>query len=254
MKNKPHPRWIQSGSNTEFEKWHTRSQARAVEGGSDASDLNSPSASSSPSLAESSPDSGNLFAQPLCIPPPPYVYSSSQLTFTSANTTLDPNSHHVHNPYHSTHSPVSDTSSAIATPTEELPACPPIIVGDQQTFESDFDFSSMFMSYPDLVSYNEGFSHTDHRPRLQAVSIPQYHKTCSAVYQGASPRGESHCGCINEPSSYNAVLELSLRLRKAADILSCSANHRMGAKCLLHQRVAELDTFATYVDINNVWL
>jgi hypothetical protein len=199
-------------------------------------------------LAESSPDTGSSPGQQSCIPPPPYVFSSSELTYTSADAPLNSNPPHLRNTYHSAPSPISDLSSTVATPTDEFPACSPIIAGDQHGFASDFDFSSMFMSYPDLISYNEGFSHTERpRPRLPTISIPQYNKPCATAHQSA-PEEDKHCGCLNEPSSYSAVLELSLRLRRAADHLSRSGNHRMGARCQLHQRVTELDTFATYVD------
>jgi hypothetical protein len=128
----------------------------------------------------------------------------------------------------------------VATPTDEFPVCPAFIEEDQHGITSDFDFSTLFMSYPDMISYNEG-SNTDHRlPGLSPASITHYNKTCSSSVE------DKHCGCLNENSSYSAVLELSLRLRKAAGILSRSANHRMGTRCQLQQRVAELDTYATY--------
>jgi hypothetical protein len=246
MKNKPHPRWVQSGPNSEIEKWHSRSQARTVEGGMDACGSGSSSSSLSPRLPESSSDGGSLSAQPLCVPVSPYAFPSAELTYASADATLNPHPPHVHTPYHSSSSPASALSSSIATPTDEFPTSPPSIAADHHGLAGDFDFSSMFMSYPDLISYSEGLSHLDHpRPRLQPVSIPQHHKACSTGHQNAAPHGDRHCGCLHEPSSYNAVLELSLRLRKAADILSRSATHRMGARCPLNQQVAALDTFAT---------
>jgi hypothetical protein len=253
MKNKPHPRWVQSGSNSESEKWHSRQQT-AAHGNVDSPDASNTSTPLSPTLAESPSDSSSSSAQSVCIPTPPYVFSSSELTYTPADTTLNPNPPHMRNPYHTAPSPASDMSSALATPTDEVSAYAPAIVGDQHASANDFDFSSMFTSYPDLISYNEGFSHAERppRPRLHPVtipqSIPQYNKSCT--HQSASPDEDRHCGCLNEPSSYNAVLELSLRLRRAADYLSRSGNHRMGARCLLHQRVSELDTFATYVNFN----
>jgi hypothetical protein len=254
MKNKPHPRWVQSGSNSESEKWQSRQQTHAANGSVDSSDTSSTSAPLSPTVAESPSDSSGSCAQSVCIPPPPYVFSSSELTYTPTDTTLNPNPSHMRNPYHAAPSPSSDMSSALATPTDEVSACAPAIVGDQHASANDFDFSSMFTSYPDLISYTEGFSHAERppRPRLHPVTIPQYNKTCLTAHQSASPDEDRHCGCLNEPSSYNAVLELSLRLRRAADYLSRSGNHRMGARCLLHQRVAELDTFATYVDFNRL--
>jgi len=240
MKNKPHPRWIQSGSNSEFEKWDPHSQGQTI-GDIDASELNNSSASPSPRLTgSSSPDNISSPAQPLCVPPLPFLFPSSEHCYPSADPTPSPNPPSVRNPYQSTPSPTSDFSSAVATPIDEFPVCPPFIVADQHGFTGDFDFSSMFMSYPDLASHNEDLSHTEHpRPGSQTVSISQYNKPYSSLQE------ERHCGCLIEPSSYSAVLELSLGLRKTADILKRSAKHRMGAKCPLQQWVIDLDTFAT---------
>jgi len=249
MKNKPHPRWVQTGSNSESEKWHSRQQTH---GNGDSSDASNTSTSLSPTLAESPSDSSSSSVQSACIPPPPYVFASSEPTYTPTDNALHPNQAQMRSLYHTAPSPASDISSALATPTDEVSACAPAIVGDQHASANDFDFSSMFTSYPDLISYSEGFSHAERppRPRLHPVTIPQYNKTCLTAHQSNSPDEDRHCGCLNEPSSYSAVLELSLRLRRAADYLSRSENHRMGARCMLHQRVAELDTFATYVSFN----
>ncbi|KAH9948548.1 hypothetical protein B0H21DRAFT_777789 [Amylocystis lapponica] len=55
-----------------------------------------------------------------------------------------------------------------------------------------------------------------------------------------------HCGCLNDPASYNVVLELSLRLRKAAELLGQSSRHvSCPSTCILNQSIAELDRFAT---------
>ena len=43
------------------------------------------------------------------------------------------------------------------------------------------------------------------------------------------------------------MLELSLRLRKAYDVLSRYPHHHLGSQCILRQRLAELDNLATYV-------
>lgn len=56
---------------------------------------------------------------------------------------------------------------------------------------------------------------------------------------------EGHCGCLNDVSSYNVVLELSLRLRRAADILGHSPQHANTSGCSIHQRIASLDRFAS---------
>jgi len=54
-----------------------------------------------------------------------------------------------------------------------------------------------------------------------------------------------YCRCLTETTGYNVVLELSLRLRKAADTLGHLAHHHIGSDCLLYQRITELDAYAT---------
>ena len=53
-----------------------------------------------------------------------------------------------------------------------------------------------------------------------------------------------HCGCLQETASYKVVFELSIQLRKAADILAHSVSHHLGSYCPLNQRIADLDAFA----------
>lgn len=54
-----------------------------------------------------------------------------------------------------------------------------------------------------------------------------------------------HCGCLQDPANYQIMLELSLRLRKASDVLGQSPTHRLGEGCCqLHQRILELDLLA----------
>jgi hypothetical protein len=55
------------------------------------------------------------------------------------------------------------------------------------------------------------------------------------------------CGCLSEAANYHVVLELSLRLRRAAEVLNSHPLHSESSMCLLKQRVAELDVFARFV-------
>ncbi|KAJ7088120.1 hypothetical protein C8R44DRAFT_819505 [Mycena epipterygia] len=57
-------------------------------------------------------------------------------------------------------------------------------------------------------------------------------------------RRGSNCGCLNETACYSVVLELSLRLRRAADVLGRSPSHSSNFDCALNARIADLDTFA----------
>ena len=50
------------------------------------------------------------------------------------------------------------------------------------------------------------------------------------------------CGCINDSAAYNYILELSVRLRKAAEALGRVADHRPDRPgCELYSRIYELD-------------
>ncbi|KAJ7754598.1 hypothetical protein B0H16DRAFT_1542922 [Mycena metata] len=49
------------------------------------------------------------------------------------------------------------------------------------------------------------------------------------------------CGCFNDTECYNTVLELSARLRRAAEVLACSPSH-VSSTCTLATRVSALDT------------
>jgi len=60
-----------------------------------------------------------------------------------------------------------------------------------------------------------------------------------------TPPGE--CGCLSEAANYYAVLELSLRLRRAAEVLNRHPLHGEGSTCPLRQRITDLDGFAKFV-------
>ncbi|KAH8988023.1 hypothetical protein EDB92DRAFT_1065394 [Lactarius akahatsu] len=55
----------------------------------------------------------------------------------------------------------------------------------------------------------------------------------------------SECGCLSEVANYQAVLELSLRLRCAAEALNRHPQHSNSSMCLLKQRITELDVFTS---------
>ncbi|CAK5274289.1 unnamed protein product, partial [Mycena citricolor] len=49
------------------------------------------------------------------------------------------------------------------------------------------------------------------------------------------------CGCLDNLSCYNAVLELSLGLRNATDVLARSSNHSGDQGCALTVCISEMD-------------
>ncbi|KAK0212558.1 hypothetical protein DFS33DRAFT_1282629 [Desarmillaria ectypa] len=117
-------------------------------------------------------------------------------------------------------SPIS-TPSPIATPIDEF-SCSPVAIGSTS---DSLDLVSMFMSYPDMIPTDDALARHD---------LDQLQKT-----------NNGHCGCLHEAANYRALLELSLRLRKAADVLARSPRHHAGSSCSLQRRVSELDTHAS---------
>ncbi|KAF9643795.1 hypothetical protein BDM02DRAFT_3122929 [Thelephora ganbajun] len=59
--------------------------------------------------------------------------------------------------------------------------------------------------------------------------------------------GLGHCGCANETNSYIVLLELSLRLRKASEVVGHHFKHFSGSTCGLNQRITDLDKFISHV-------
>ena len=100
---------------------------------------------------------------------------------------------------------------------------------------SDYDLSSLFGCSGQKTGLEDSFF-SEIWDRLQ---VPPG-GTCE------SARAGEHCGCLNDPATYNAILELSLRLRKAADILGRSTHHAPGtSNCLINQNIVELDRFTS---------
>ncbi|KAF9049786.1 hypothetical protein BJ165DRAFT_1453750 [Panaeolus papilionaceus] len=212
LKNKPHPRWVQgTNAGEDFDKWQPR--------GGPHGDEASASSSSAPSPLHSScsSDRGEGFQHPSRAGKSP---GDSLNTPIHLQTSLSPRQS----------SPYSPTSSgntsppALLTPTEEYPLSHVGVAGN--TLSHDYDLASMFLSYPGLLGCHEGHFASPGESRF-----------------GKS--GSNHCGCLHEATSYNTMLELSLRLRKASDVLSRLPHHQLGHMCHLHQRIAELDSFAT---------
>ncbi|KAJ7698961.1 hypothetical protein B0H17DRAFT_1049819 [Mycena rosella] len=69
-----------------------------------------------------------------------------------------------------------------------------------------------------------------------------------AAYAGLTDhmfiRQGSNCGCLNDTECYSVVLELSLRLRRTAELLACSPSHSTSSDCALNAQISDLDTFA----------
>jgi hypothetical protein len=125
-------------------------------------------------------------------------------------------------------SPLSTPSPSLMTPTEEF-SQPHIAIANNS--EPDYDLASMFLSYPALMGCDDS---------SYASLLKESHSDDSYIKQN-----NGHCGCLHEPTSYNVLLELSLRLRKATDVLARSPSHHAGTGCFLYQRISDLDSIAT---------
>ncbi|KAI9569617.1 hypothetical protein HD554DRAFT_2204380 [Boletus coccyginus] len=241
LKNKPHPRWAKPGTSPseEFKKCHTPVQSRSASEKSvvesrHQSDLSHPSTTiSNADSDKTSPDKQTpcLLDETL---QPDYLPSSFSPLYTESSVPL---STLPYSPHFDIHSPPSVPSTGIVTPAEEHPQMQISVAGDHH-LTNDIDLASLFMTYPDLLACDEGSGQVDqantHGQHVDPRSIKYHHGQFL----------DGHCDCLNEAASYNVVLELSLRLRKAADILSCSANHRFNNGCPLNQRIVDLDVFA----------
>lgn len=117
-------------------------------------------------------------------------------------------------------SPVSSPVSAILTPTEEI-----------SSIGNDLDLASLFMSCPSFAECDESLGFLADNPNEPERCLSNSRRPA-----------ENQCGCLGDPVSYTAILELSLRLR---DILGCLDHHRLGGRaCVLLQRITDLDHLA----------
>ncbi|KAF5370653.1 hypothetical protein D9758_001996 [Tetrapyrgos nigripes] len=109
--------------------------------------------------------------------------------------------------------------------------------------------------YCDFPSSNALFSTAPHSPELDLNSFfslyPELWGSADAVnqvfrHEQGNQLCDGDCSCLLEAPSYSVLLELSLRLRKAAETLSQSPSHLPGSRCSLNQRIRELDSLATH--------
>ena len=100
----------------------------------------------------------------------------------------------------------------------------------------EYDLSSLLASYQS--SGNSPMDDTFFGDMLDPL-LSSTAETCSI-------HGDEHCGCLHDHASYSTVLELSLRLRRATDILSRYAKHdARSSKCKIHKSISDLDRFTT---------
>ncbi|KAG1767792.1 hypothetical protein EDD22DRAFT_819038 [Suillus occidentalis] len=231
LKNKPHSRWDQAiSTEVKSEKRDACSQPRsAAEQYQTEHQNEAMSTSPSHSLAGLNSDHRDRSHPSPQLPShartlPALVFSQIPADSTKSSAPYSPH-------FGGVPCPLSTPSSSpsIMTPIDEYTQTQALIAGEQP-LTGEFDFASYFMSYPGSIGFGYSPEHND----LQAggdILVDHLDDTYSSKYRG-------HCGCLTEGPSYNVVLELSLRLRKAADILLRSGN------CCLCQRIIELDALA----------
>ena len=100
----------------------------------------------------------------------------------------------------------------------------------------EYDLSSLLASY-----------HSSGAPPMAGAFFgDMLDPLLSSTAETCSVHGDDeHCGCLHDHASYNTVLELSLRLRRATDILSRYAKHSARTECKIHKSISDLDRFTT---------
>ncbi|KAE9407343.1 hypothetical protein BT96DRAFT_986640 [Gymnopus androsaceus JB14] len=100
------------------------------------------------------------------------------------------------------------------------------------TGATSIGLSSILPQSPDFIDYEAS---TDMHQQFSSVEAIN-----SRHHNMMQP-----CDCVRDASNYQTMLELSLRLRKAAGILGQYPAHQAGSYCLLHQTLLELDALTT---------
>lgn len=100
------------------------------------------------------------------------------------------------------------------------------------------------------VLFNPSLPHDLSRPDVFAQLVARLGSDKAPdEFEWASPDHAvlGHCGCANETNSYIVLLELSLRLRRASEVVGHHFKHFSGSTCSLNQKIAQLDKFISYV-------
>ncbi|KZT29867.1 hypothetical protein NEOLEDRAFT_1127754 [Neolentinus lepideus HHB14362 ss-1] len=240
LKNKPHPRWVQAqmqaASQADASEFHTSARQDPTAVASQSPVASSPSSTSmridvegsfpniqipsSPDRSHSSPSRPHILIETASP-----SSGSYPLTFDSPQAFNCP-------------------SPLVLTPRDDVHRPSVAIASDGQDEISDGHLANFFSAgYPTLGMVEDGLfgDLLDRVLHSESSKEPTAHLgTCPP---STTEHREGHCGCLNEPSSYTVVLELTLRLRKAAEILGRSKRHQTESACLLHQLIVELDNF-----------
>ncbi|KAE9394880.1 hypothetical protein BT96DRAFT_169101 [Gymnopus androsaceus JB14] len=93
------------------------------------------------------------------------------------------------------------------------------------------DFISALSHDPHFVGYGDNVE----MHQLDSTS-PESSHHCKPI------QGIEQCSCVQDARNYQAMLELSVRLRKAVAILARYPHHQAGRYCPLNRTLVELDT------------
>ncbi|KAH7888742.1 hypothetical protein F5I97DRAFT_2004540 [Phlebopus sp. FC_14] len=239
LKNKPHPRWTKSASSPveEVEKWHARTPSRTLAEDSLKESCNdSDTSHHTPDLRSNSnkQSSGrqhvpNFYQPEACTP------------FPELSLDCSSGAPGAYSSYFGLSSPLSTPSSAVMTPTDAY--SPPITIAGDQRLPHDLNLASIFMSCPGSGGRDDGLGYIERA--LRSSGILDHDDAACLAKPNPGRLVEGHCGCLNEAASYNVVLELSIRLRRAADVLRRASSHRFHNGCTLNQKIIDLDILAT---------
>ncbi|KAH9929515.1 uncharacterized protein BXZ73DRAFT_48132 [Epithele typhae] len=205
LKNKPHPRWAHSGQGPASSEAGSPPHDSDVKAGPSTSGSSSPSSPKSPRAQRRGTSS------------PSTQYLEPRALSSAVPSPLLTPSPGPHSPVEVYMPPGGDPMPSLLTP--------------------EYDFSSLLASYHATGGgppMDDGFFGDMLHPLLSSTA-----ESCSVHSDG------EHCGCLHDHASYNTVLELSLRLRRATDILSGYAKHGARSECKIHKSITDLDRFTT---------
>jgi hypothetical protein len=212
LKNKPHPRWIQTAA-ADGEK----TLRKAV-----------PKASSAASSSRSASEETEQFESPSILLHPPTPSSSRPTPLDTLN--LDT----LNVPSPSS----SSSSSGLNTP---LSAGSPAPVLLATADDNGYDLTSLLSSCYSGGAGLDGALGTLFDGLIQSDGLGIADPERCVIHPETA-----HCGCLAEAGIYNVVLELSLRLRRAAETLvHYSKHHTSSTPCQIHRRIADLDRYTT---------
>ncbi|KAI0314084.1 hypothetical protein OF83DRAFT_1085889 [Amylostereum chailletii] len=237
LKNKPHPRWTQQTS-VSTEEWarsghgnflHLPQQRieedqdmcrpTTAESGSTSSDGIPTALLRKASLSSNAGPPSPPFGQFLDVPPP-HFGSPPRL------------------------SPMSSHSPLVTTPRSEE-GLPSFVVTSPSSSAMPHEdpMASFFSYFSDAEGFDGGQFGSVYDGAMHGVADD--HMAVSGFCHPEHKSLPVQCGCLMESANYSIVLELSLRLRRAAELLSRHPSHATGGLCLLKQRIHDLDALTT---------